>query len=119
MIAGLVVYALNFFTGKSKNNKLANAWLASHRSLLEENFSLVGTLIPILHKSGLLTSLLHNLHIISANFRYVCKIAKKQLLALSCVCLSIYLYVCLHGAACLPLDRFSLNLILEYFLKIY
>lgn len=42
MIAGLVVYALNFFTGKSKNNKLANAWLASHRSLLEENFSLVG-----------------------------------------------------------------------------
>jgi len=42
MIAGLVVYALNFFTGKSKNNKLANAWLSSHRTLLDENFSLVG-----------------------------------------------------------------------------
>jgi hypothetical protein len=44
MIAGLVVYALNFFTGKSKNSKLANAWFASHRNLLEENFSLVGML---------------------------------------------------------------------------
>ncbi|PNF34144.1 Coiled-coil domain-containing protein 47 [Cryptotermes secundus] len=42
MIAGLVVYSLNFFAGKSKNNKLANAWFTSHRSLLEENFSLVG-----------------------------------------------------------------------------
>ena len=42
MIAGLIVYALNFFTGKSKNNKLANAWFNSHRMLLEENFSLVG-----------------------------------------------------------------------------
>ncbi|XP_069698339.1 PAT complex subunit CCDC47 isoform X2 [Periplaneta americana] len=42
MIAGLVVYALNFFTGKSKNNKLANAWFMTHKSLLEENFSLVG-----------------------------------------------------------------------------
>ncbi|XP_066992368.1 PAT complex subunit CCDC47 [Anabrus simplex] len=42
MIAGLVVYAINFFTGKSKNNKLANVWFSTHRSLLEENFSLVG-----------------------------------------------------------------------------
>jgi hypothetical protein len=50
MIAGLVVYTLNFFAGKSKNNKLANAWFASHRSLLEENFSLVGTLLPVLSK---------------------------------------------------------------------
>jgi hypothetical protein len=78
MIAGLVVYALNFFTGKSKNNKLANAWLASHRSLLEENFSLVGTLVPISHKSGSLTSLLRNLHVISASFRHACKIAKSN-----------------------------------------
>jgi len=45
MIAGLMVYALNFFMGKSKNNKLANAWFTSHKSLLEENFSLVGMLI--------------------------------------------------------------------------
>ncbi|GLG94159.1 Coiled-coil domain-containing protein 47 [Gryllus bimaculatus] len=42
MIAGLVVYSINFFTGKSKNNKLATAWFNTHRSLLEENFSLVG-----------------------------------------------------------------------------
>nr|CAD7261957.1 unnamed protein product [Timema shepardi] len=42
MAAGLVVYALNFFTGKTKNNKLANAWFSSHKTLLEDNFSLVG-----------------------------------------------------------------------------
>ena len=52
MIAGLVVYALNFFAGKSKNNKLANVWLSSHRNLLDENFSLVGTLPLVLHKLG-------------------------------------------------------------------
>jgi hypothetical protein len=45
MIAGLLVYSLNFCAGKSKNNKLANAWFTSHRSLLEENFSLVGMLL--------------------------------------------------------------------------
>jgi hypothetical protein len=45
MIAGLVVYALNFFAGISTNTKLANAWFTSHRSLLEENFSLVGMLL--------------------------------------------------------------------------
>jgi len=71
MIAGLVVYALNFFTGKSKNNKLANAWLSSHKTLLEENFSLVGMLPLVLHKLGLSTSLLSDLHIISANFSHI------------------------------------------------
>ncbi|XP_018329713.1 coiled-coil domain-containing protein 47 [Agrilus planipennis] len=42
MIVGLIVYFLNFATGKSKNTKLANVWLQTHKSLLEENFSLVG-----------------------------------------------------------------------------
>lgn len=42
MVAGLVIYFLNFVTGRSKNTQIANAWLNSHRSLLEENFSLVG-----------------------------------------------------------------------------
>lgn len=42
MVAGLVVYFLNFFTGKSKNTKLANAWFTTHKTLLEDNFSLVG-----------------------------------------------------------------------------
>lgn len=42
MIAGLAVYFLNFITGKNKNQKLANAWLSSHRQLLEQNFSLIG-----------------------------------------------------------------------------
>lgn len=42
MIAGLIVYFLNFATGKSKNTQIANAWFQSHKSLLEDNFSLVG-----------------------------------------------------------------------------
>lgn len=42
MIAGLIVYFLNFATGKSKNTKIANVWFQTHRSMLEENFSLVG-----------------------------------------------------------------------------
>lgn len=42
MIAGLVVYFLNFATGKNKNTQLANAWYQSHKSLLEDNFSLIG-----------------------------------------------------------------------------
>jgi len=89
MIAGLVVYALNFFTGKSKNNKLANSWLSSHRTLLEENFSLVGMLPLVLHKVGLLTSLLIGLHIISASFSHVHKITKSDLLPSLCLCLYV------------------------------
>ncbi|XP_046674389.1 PAT complex subunit CCDC47 isoform X2 [Homalodisca vitripennis] len=42
MIAGLVVYFINFFAGQTKNYKLANVWYSTHKSLLEENFSLVG-----------------------------------------------------------------------------
>lgn len=42
MIAGLVVYFINFAMGKSKNNKIANVWLQTHRNILEDNFSLVG-----------------------------------------------------------------------------
>lgn len=42
MILGLVVYFINFATGKSKNTRIANSWFHTHRQLLEENFSLVG-----------------------------------------------------------------------------
>lgn len=42
MIAGLVVYIINFITGRNKNFKLASHWINTHRSLLEDNFSLVG-----------------------------------------------------------------------------
>ena len=42
MIAGILVYFLNFFTGKSKNQRLANAWFTAHKALLESNFTLVG-----------------------------------------------------------------------------
>jgi len=42
MIVGIVVYFLNFFTGKTKNQKIANVWFNSHRTLLESQFTLVG-----------------------------------------------------------------------------
>lgn len=42
MVTGLVVYFVNFATGKSKNTKIANVWLQTHRTLLEDNFLLVG-----------------------------------------------------------------------------
>ena len=42
MAAGIVVYFLNFFAGKSKNQRIATAWLDSQKALLETNFALVG-----------------------------------------------------------------------------
>ena len=42
MVAGIVVYFLNFFTGKAKNQKIANSWFNCHKPILETNFSLVG-----------------------------------------------------------------------------
>lgn len=42
MMSGLIVYFINFATGKSKNTKIANMWFQSHRQILEDNFSLVG-----------------------------------------------------------------------------
>lgn len=42
MLAGLFAYFANYFAGKSKNTKLANLWLSTHRSLLEDNFVLIG-----------------------------------------------------------------------------
>eukprot|EP00111_Clytia_hemisphaerica_P021047 TCONS_00062052-protein len=41
-LAGILVYAANFFTGKSKNSKLATAWFKAHKPLLEQHFSIVG-----------------------------------------------------------------------------
>lgn len=42
MLAGLGVYFLNFLAGKTKNNKLAQAWYNSHKQILENKFTLVG-----------------------------------------------------------------------------
>lgn len=42
MMSGLIVYFINFATGKSKNTKIANIWFQTHRQILEDNFSLVG-----------------------------------------------------------------------------
>nr|CAG4638550.1 EOG090X08PA [Cyclestheria hislopi] len=42
ILAGLVVYFINFFIGRSKNQKIAETWFATYKKLLEENFALVG-----------------------------------------------------------------------------
>ena len=42
MLAGLLVYFLNFLAGKTKNGKLAQAWYNAHRELLESQFAIVG-----------------------------------------------------------------------------
>ncbi|XP_037959958.1 coiled-coil domain-containing protein 47 [Teleopsis dalmanni] len=42
MLAGLLAYFANFFAGKSKNARLAQQWFSTHKSLLEDNFVLVG-----------------------------------------------------------------------------
>lgn len=49
MLAGLGVYLLNFLAGKSKNHRLAQAWLSAHKELLEANFSIVGKFIVVLN----------------------------------------------------------------------
>lgn len=56
MVVGLIVYFINFATGRSKNMKLANTWFQTHKSLLEEQFALVGDdgLAELKENSGLL-----------------------------------------------------------------
>ncbi|KAL8575137.1 hypothetical protein ACOMHN_055130 [Nucella lapillus] len=44
MVAGLGLYLLNFLAGKTKNHRLATAWLAAHRELLEAHFAIVAWL---------------------------------------------------------------------------
>jgi len=41
-LMGILVYAANFFTGKSKNSRLATSWFKAHKPLLEHHFSIVG-----------------------------------------------------------------------------
>ena len=41
-LIGVLVYALNFYTGKSINNRLANAWFEHHKQILSDNFMIVG-----------------------------------------------------------------------------
>jgi hypothetical protein len=41
-VTGLVVYFINYTMGKGKNIKIVNSWYNTHKSFLEENFSLVG-----------------------------------------------------------------------------
>lgn len=42
MLAGLLAYFANYLFGNKKNSSLANLWLSTHKSLLEDNFVLVG-----------------------------------------------------------------------------
>ena len=47
MLGGLAAYLLNFLAGKNKNSRMAHSWLAAHRQLLEENFSVIGQFLMI------------------------------------------------------------------------
>ncbi|XP_001850592.2 coiled-coil domain-containing protein 47 [Culex quinquefasciatus] len=42
MLAGLLAYFANYLFGNKKNSSLASLWLSTHKSLLEDNFVLVG-----------------------------------------------------------------------------
>ncbi|XP_058455951.1 PAT complex subunit CCDC47 [Malaya genurostris] len=42
MLAGLLAYFANYLIGNKKNTSIANLWLSTHKSLLEDNFVLVG-----------------------------------------------------------------------------
>jgi len=42
MIAGLLVYFINYMVGRTKNTRIAEQWLVDHKQLLLDNFSLVG-----------------------------------------------------------------------------
>lgn len=45
LVIGIITYFANFFYGRSKNARLADLWFKTHKSLLEDNFSLVGLYI--------------------------------------------------------------------------
>lgn len=42
MVAGLLVYFVNYIVGRSKNARIAEHWLAEHKQIFLDNFSLVG-----------------------------------------------------------------------------
>lgn len=42
MIVGLLVYFVNYITGKTKNYRIAETWYNDHQRILTDNFSLVG-----------------------------------------------------------------------------
>lgn len=41
-IVGLLTYFANYFVGRNKNSRLASLWLQTHRTLLEDNFAVIG-----------------------------------------------------------------------------
>lgn len=41
-ILGLLAYFANYLLGRNKNSKLASLWLQMNRSLLEDNFAVIG-----------------------------------------------------------------------------
>lgn len=42
MLLGILVYFINFLSGKSRNNSIANSWLSNHWQLLKANFAFIG-----------------------------------------------------------------------------
>lgn len=47
LVMAILVYFANFFYGRSKNARLADIWFKTHKSLLEDNFTLVGLYIKM------------------------------------------------------------------------
>ncbi|CAK9301374.1 unnamed protein product [Gordionus sp. m RMFG-2023] len=42
LMTGLIIYLVNFITGRAKNSKLANEWFDVHKDIFETNFLLIG-----------------------------------------------------------------------------
>jgi len=42
ILAGLVLYFINFFVGRAKNQKIAETWYSTFKQLLQDNFAMVG-----------------------------------------------------------------------------
>jgi hypothetical protein len=45
VIAGLAVYLVNYLYGRTRNQSLAYAWFHEHRTVLEQQFAVVGWLL--------------------------------------------------------------------------
>jgi len=92
ILTGIFVYFLNFFAGKSKNKKLATLWYNSHRTLLEENFSLVGDDMKMEMESNGLVKEAENTFLLWCSGRTCCEGMLVQLKFLK-VCNYFYYYL--------------------------
>nr|CAG4640984.1 EOG090X08PA [Eulimnadia texana] len=73
ILSGLFVYFLNFFMGRSKNQKIAEIWYDTFKSLLEENFALVGDDGKIENSNPGLMKESENVHLLWCSGRSGCE----------------------------------------------